>query len=258
MALMSRAIFDGAGHGPDGTVWGGELLVGDLVGCERAGHLRAVALPGGDRAAREPWRMACAWLVAAGHPDCPPWLAGRVPPGAWETTVSMADTGLSAPPTTSAGRLFDAVAALCGLRIVATYEGQAAMELEAVADPGEPGAYPLDVVRAGDTIELDARPLVAAVADDVAAGRPPATVSARFHNALGAATAAAVTDAAAAAGTSVAVLSGGVFQNRRLLEDVRRRLTDRGLHVLVPQALPPGDGGISYGQAAVAAARHRG
>ena len=248
------AIFDGTGYGSDGTVWGGELLVGDLAACERGGHLWPVALPGGDRAAREPWRMACAWLVAAMGTDAPPLpasLAGAVDPTAWRTVARMAATGTSAPVTTSMGRLFDAVAALAGLRAVASYEGQAAGELEAAFDAAAPGAYPLDA--AGDGI-LDARPTVRAIADDVRDGAAPGAVSARFHRALADATARACAALAADRGLDVVVLSGGVFQNRVLLELVTAALIGRGLTVLRPERLPPNDGAIAFGQAAVAAA----
>jgi hydrogenase maturation protein HypF len=250
------AIFDGFGLGTDGTAWGGELLVGDLREFERAGHLWPVALPGGDRAAREPWRMACAWLVAAGDEDPPP-LPGVEPPR-WRAVARMARTGTAAPPTTSAGRLFDAVAALCGIRAVATYEGQAAGELEAACAEGERGEYPLPVAARPDgppPVVLDARPLLTAVAADVAAGVDVRLVAARFHNSLAAATAEAVARIARERGLGTAVLSGGVFQNRVLLEGVAGRLDAAGLRVLIPERLPPNDGGISYGQAAVAAAR---
>jgi hydrogenase maturation protein HypF len=247
------AIFDGFGLGTDGTAWGGELLVGDLREFDRAGWLWPVALPGGDRAAREPWRMACSWLVAAGDADPPP-LPG-VEPARWRAVAQMARTGTAAPPTTSAGRLFDAVAALCGIRGVVTYEGQAAAELEAACDPAERGRYPLPLRTKGGGVELDARPLVTAVAADVAAGAGVGVVAARFHNALAAATAEAVERLAAERGLGTAVLSGGVFQNRVLLEGVADRLERGGLRVLIPVRLPPNDGGISYGQAAVAAAR---
>jgi hydrogenase maturation protein HypF len=157
----------------------------------------------------------------------------------------MCATGFAAPETTSMGRLFDAVAALCGLRAVATYEGQAAIELEAIADPDERGAYELGS-------DLDARPLVAQIVADPS---PPPIVSARFHRAVAAGTAAACAAAASAAGLDVVVLSGGVFQNRLLLAHTIDRLEERGLRVLVPERLPPNDGGIAFGQAAVAAAR---
>jgi hydrogenase maturation protein HypF len=252
------AIFDGAGHGGDGTVWGGELLVGGLDGFERAGSLWPVRLPGGDRAAREPWRMACAWLSAVSEsspPPPPPHLLADVSPERWEQVGRLCITGLASPLTTSAGRLFDAVAALCGLRAMATYEGQAAAELEGVADVADAGAYPLPLVESGGLLLLDARATVTAVLADLDAGASPALVSARFHTALATATAAACERLAERAGLSAVVLSGGVFQNRLLLERTAEQLERSALRVLVPERLPPNDGGISYGQAAIAAAR---
>ena len=235
------AIYDGTGYGTDGTAWGGELLAGDLVAFERAGHLWPVRLPGGDRAAREPWRMACAWLVAAelGVPE------------EWETVARMARSGVASPVTTSVGRLFDAVAALCGVRTHTTYEGQAAAELEGVADPSEPGAYPLPFTDG----MLDARETIRAIVADLDAGAPADAVSARFHRALARGTARACAELAVA---GTVVLSGGVFQNRLLCEWTTAALGDAGLRVLVPRALPANDGGIAYGQAAVAAARAAG
>ena len=242
------AIFDGAGYGPDGTVWGGELLLGDLTAFTRVGHLHPVALPGGDRAAREPWRMACAWLVATGdqEPAVPPALRGAVDDARWRAVARMARTGFAAPQTTSAGRLFDAVAALCGIRAVVHYEGQAAIELEAAADPAERGAYAMD--------GLDPRAAIAAIAADVAAGVPPGVVSARFHRGLARATAAACVRAAERGGTGLVVLGGGVFHNRLLAAATVTLLERAGLRVLTAQRLPAGDGGIAFGQAAVAAA----
>ncbi|MEA2249096.1 MAG: hydrogenase maturation protein HypF, partial [Solirubrobacteraceae bacterium] len=248
------AIYDGSGLGSDGAVWGGELLVGGLDGFRRAGHLREVRLPGGDQAVRQPWRMACAWLVeATGDPEPPrpASLRDAVDTTRWRAVAGMASRGVMAPRTTSAGRLFDAVAALCGLRATVTYEGQAAVELEAVRDPHERGAYPLAVAPDG---ELDARETILAVARDMAAGVPAGVVSARFHRGLADATASACAGVAAREGIGLAVLSGGVFQNVTLLQATRDRLEAAGLRVLVPERLPPNDGGISFGQAAVAAA----
>jgi hydrogenase maturation protein HypF len=252
-AAAVGAIYDGAGYGSDGTIWGGEILVGDLRGYARAGALWPARLPGGDRAAREPWRMACAWLVAAGEaePQLPAHLADRVDARSWNAIARMATSGFAAPVTTSMGRLFDAIAALCGLRTHATYEGQAAIELEAAADHAERGAYELPVTDDG---RLDARPTIREVMADQRAGTSPALISARFHHAVAAATTAACAGAAAQAGTERVVLSGGVFQNRLLLEDTAERLRADGLRVLVPERLPPNDGAISYGQAAIAAA----
>jgi hydrogenase maturation protein HypF len=157
--------------------------------------------------------------------------------------------------TTSAGRLFDAVAALCGLRAVARYEGQAAMELEALAGPSGDDEYPFPVVDRAGTLVLDARATIAAVAGHAARGVPPAVISARFHAALAAATAQACVRIAGARGLGTAVLSGGVFQNRLLLELTAEHLTAARLRVLAPERLPPNDGGIAYGQVAVAAAQ---
>jgi hydrogenase maturation protein HypF len=262
------AIFDGAGHGGDGTVWGGELLVGGLDGFERAGSLWPVRLPGGDRAAREPWRMACAWLSATGpetQPPLPRQLADRVAPERWGQVAQLCATGLASPLTTSAGRLFDAVAALCGPRAAVTYEGQAAAELEGVADElegvadaWERRAYPLPLVERDGLLLLDARTTVTAVLADLDADTPPALVSARFHTTLAHATATACEQLAERTGLSTVVLSGGVFQNRLLLERTAERLERSRLRVLVPQRLPPNDGGISYGQVAIAAARDGG
>jgi hydrogenase maturation protein HypF len=229
------AIFDGTGLGTDGAVWGGEILVGSLDGFTRAGHLPAVRLPGGEAAIREPWRMACSWRVACDLPV----------PGAWEQVAQLCRTGTASPWTTSAGRLFDAVAALCGVRAEASYEGQAAVELEALVDHSEDAAYPMS--------GLDPREAVGAVVDDVAAGVAVGAIAARFHEGLARATA----EACAATGETTAVLSGGVFQNRVLLERTTAHLEAAGLRVLRPLLLPPNDGGISYGQAAVAAALSR-
>jgi hydrogenase maturation protein HypF len=248
------AIYDGSGLGTDGTVWGGELLAGDAHGFTRVGHLRAVALPGGDRAVAEPWRMACAWLVAAGEdgeepPPLPTALAAVVEPRRWAAVAQMARTGFAAPATTSMGRLLDAVAALCGVRAVVRYEGQAAIELEAAADRAWHGAYPLPV---GADLVLDARPAIRAVRDDVARGVSVGIVAARLHRGVAAATAQACALAAARCATERVVLSGGVFQNRLLLEETRARLLAAGLEVLIPERLPCNDGGIAFGQAAIA------
>jgi hydrogenase maturation protein HypF len=250
------AIYDGTGYGTDGTVWGGELLVGGLDGFERAGHVWPVRLPGGAQAVREPWRMACAWMVAIhGREVAPPAaIASAVDRRTWGAVSELARTGLASPVTTSAGRLFDAVAALCGVRMRVNYEGQAAIELEAMCDPGERTAYPLPLARDGGRIVLDARQAVVAVVDDLAARAPVARVAARFHNALAAATTAACIELAVERDMYAVALSGGSFQNRVLLERVATDLRHAGMRVLIPERLPPGDGGISYGQAAVAAA----
>ena len=254
------AIFDGSGYGEDGTLWGGELLLGGLEGFERVGLLFPVRLPGGDAAVRQPWRMACAWLSAAygEQPALPRGLRGRVKPDQWRQVAELVRSGVASPLTTSAGRLFDAVAALAGVRSEVNYEGQAAIELEAVADPGETAAYPLPLGGADPSeapLVIDPRPAVREVVRDVERGIPAPRVSARFHNALAVATATGCELAAARSGVDTVVLSGGVFQNRLLLGRTARLLRDAGLRVLIPELLPANDGGISYGQLAVASAR---
>ncbi len=259
------AILDGAGLGDDGTIWGGEILVGDLAGFERAAHLWPVSLPGGDAAAREPWRMACSWLLTCARSPqpaerlpIPAALAREVTPERWQQVARLARSGFQAPVTTSAGRLFDAVAALCGVRAHASYEGQAAALLESSCDPHEQGAYPMSVLdgsRPGAPAVLDARELVRAVDGELAAGVNPSLVAARFHNGLADTLARACAAVAGARGLDTVVLSGGVFQNRRLLARTQERLRRGGLRVLIPRLLPPNDGGISYGQVAVAISR---
>jgi hydrogenase maturation protein HypF len=260
------AIFDGSGYGPDGTVWGGELLAGDLADFRRVGGLLPVRLPGGERAIREPWRMACAWLAVASEgdsasrgsaqqPAIPLALRGCVQKRSWRGVSQLVHSGLGSPLTTSMGRLFDAVGALCGLRPRVNYEGQAAIELEAACDQAEQGSYPISVGNEDGLITIDPRATIQAVGNDVEAGVAVGTIASRFHNALAAATVQACVSAASAQDVELVVLSGGVFQNRRLLEAAMAGLAAHGLRVLVPEQLPVGDGGISYGQAAIAARR---
>ena len=254
------AIFDGAGLGPDATVWGGEILAGDLREFDRCGLLFPVRLPGGDAATREPWRMACSWLAAALECDEPPIpraLEGRVEPGRWRTVSRVVASGVNSPLTTSAGRLFDAVAAICGVRAIVVHEGQAAAELEGLSSVTERGEYPFAILdepgRASLPI-LDPRETIRALGADLDAGVALSLVAARFHNSLARATAQACARVAEARGLSTVVLAGGVFQNRLLLERTVEELRAARLEVLIPLRLPPNDGAISYGQVAVAAA----
>ncbi len=255
------AIFDGTGYGTDGTVWGGELLLGDAASFRRLGMLAPVAMPGGARAIRQPWRMACAWLCSAfagsSAPAIPRTLSCSVDPGTWKAVCGLAATGLASPATTSMGRLFDAVAAIAGVRATVNYEGQAAIELEAACDPGEHDRYEISLAAGDAGLVIDPRPAIRQVVDDVRAGVSRGVIAARFHNAVARVTVDACARLADAHGCELVALSGGVFQNRRLLEAVSSALSARGLRVLVPERLPINDGGIAYGQAVVAAARLR-
>ena len=249
--------FDGMGLGTDGTAWGGEFLVADLAGFTRAAHLAEVAMPGGDTAARQPWRMAAAHLDAAFDGAIPAGLAVADRQGRrWQEVLSVARAGVNSPPTSSAGRLFDAVSALLGIRDVVTYEGQAAIELEHVADSAEQGTYPVPVSD-DEVARVQASDLVRAAAEDLARGTPVPVVAARFHHAL----ADVVLDVCGRLrtqhGLSTVALSGGVFQNALLLCHCLDRLEGDGFTVLTHRQVPPNDGGISLGQAAVATARLR-
>jgi hydrogenase maturation protein HypF len=251
------AIYDGTGLGTDGTVWGGELLLGGLRSFERVGHLRTVRLPGGAAAVRQPWRMAAAWLEDAfgGERGLPPRLRGAVSERRWHGVRSVAADDQLSPLTSSVGRLLDGVGALCGLGAEVSYEGQTAIALEAAAwEASEVAGYELELVERDGTLVLDPRALIRAVARDLDRAADVPAVAAGVHEALARATAQALGRAARAAGTGTAVLSGGVFQNRWLLQDVAARLDRAGLRVLVPERLPPNDGGVSFGQAAIAAA----
>jgi hydrogenase maturation protein HypF len=246
--------FDGTGYGTDATIWGGEFLVADLAGFERAGHFEPVPMPGGAAAVRQPWRMAASYLAAA-YPGGPPAGLAVMTRQArrWPAVLAMASRGINSPVTSSAGRLFDAVAAVLGVRDEVSYEGQAAIELEQLADVTEAGAYRA-AISGGTPLRIAGADLVRAAADDLAAGTGPPVIAARFHNGV-----AAVIEQACVAlrdqhGLSLVALSGGVFQNLLLTDRVVTRLTGRGFRVLVHHRVPCNDGGISLGQAAVAAA----
>jgi hydrogenase maturation protein HypF len=226
-------VFDGTGFGTDGTLWGGELLRCDLARFERLAHLQPLSLPGGEAAIREPWRVAAACLAEAG---C------EVPWPRWE--LVRHSLAVNAPRSSGMGRLFDAVAAVLGVREHVTYEGQAAIELEQLAGttPADPWEWSF-----GDAAGLVRDCYVARLE-----GRDPAAIAAGFHETVAAGAAAAC--AARERGGTV-VLSGGSFQNLRLLGSTRRRLEQHGFRVLAHRLVPPNDGGISFGQAAVGAAR---
>lgn len=249
--------YDGTGFGGDGTVWGGELLIADLVKCERVGHLRPAPLPGGDLAVRNPWRAALGYLSL--EPSLEAAFAKAfegVPPRELELARRQAERGLNAPLASSMGRLFDAAAAILGVRRSVRFEGQAAMQLEALAGDGAALAlpFPLHASRDGCRV-LDPLPLLAALGDGVARGVAIESLAASFHETVAEATVRVVREIAEEHWIDVVALGGGTFQNARLLGSIVARLQAAGLRVLTPRALPPNDGAISYGQAAVAAAR---
>jgi len=252
-------VFDGTGFGTDGTIWGGELLLGSYDAVTRVGHLRPVRLPGGDAAVRRPARTAMAHLEAAGVP----WDAGIASIDAADPTeltaiAGMLRSGAGCTPTTSMGRLFDAVASILGVRHDVDHEGQAAMELEALAaragDESDPVGWRFDVADDDGSLVLDAAPVVRAAVRSVRDGVAAAAASRAFHDAVAAAVETAAVRVRDTRGTDVVGLTGGVFQNARLSEDCRGRLERQGFRVLVHELVPPNDGGLALGQVAVAAA----
>jgi hydrogenase maturation protein HypF len=251
--------FDGTGFGTDGAVWGGEFLVGDYRHFHRGAHLRYVGLPGGDKAIREPWRMAVAHLrdaeIELGT------FEARVLPVQLRTVERMLERRLNTPWTSSAGRLFDAVAALAGVRDRVSYEGQAAMELEWLASGlAADGTYAFDIHEScqGSGTEapliVDTRPLIRAVAREAAQGIEAARIARRFHSTLVELIAAVCGRLRQMSGIEAVVLSGGVFLNALLTCEVSARLREEGFRVYRHRLVPPNDGGLSLGQLAVACA----
>jgi hydrogenase maturation protein HypF len=239
---------DGVGLGTDGSAWGGELLHVDGAQCERLGHLAPLPLPGGDVAAREPWRMAAAALHALGRGD---EIARRyADEPAAHMVATMLQRGLNCPTTSSVGRLFDAVAGLLEVKRRASFEGQAAMLLEGLATRHGLAAALANGWALHDG-NLDLRPLLAMLAGAKDAGR----AAAAFHATMAAALIDWVADAAGRTGVRVVAAAGGCLLNRLLSTALNAGMAARGLQFLEARALPPNDGGLSLGQAWVAASR---
>ena len=244
--------FDGLGLGDDGSIWGGELLRCTAATSTRVGRLTPVRQPGGDAATRHPWRMAMAFADAAGVLDD---VQERLRPPEADAAVVRGQlrSGLGSPRTSSAGRLFDAVAALLGVCRDASYEGQPAMLLEQCAGPPGSPLDPVPVGLVGDLVEIDTPTLFAALVADLSA--PVASVAGRFHLALADAAARACAIIREGTGLDRAVLGGGVFHNDLFTSELVRRLTGTGFRVFLPREVPVGDGGIAIGQVLVANAR---
>ncbi|MEU8690024.1 carbamoyltransferase HypF [Streptomyces sp. NPDC048665] len=263
-APVIGVAFDGTGYGDDGTVWGGEVLLADYDGYRRLAHLRRVPLPGGDAAVRNPYRMALSHLWAAGLPWSPELPSVRVTtPGERALLERQLARGFNCVPTSSMGRLFDAVSSLTGVCHRVAYEAQAAMELEcaALAEPGDAAgdgpAYRFALRPESDApgapLAADAGPVLAAVAAEVLAGIPAGRIARRFHEAV----VALVLDMCRAVrqrtGVGTVALSGGVFCNTLLASGCRGALERDGFAVLAHHKVPPNDGGLALGQLIVAA-----
>jgi hydrogenase maturation protein HypF len=241
--------FDGTGYGEDGTIWGGEILLADYMGFERAAHLSYTQMPGGEAAIHHPWRLALAWLSHAGiawDRDLPPVRAAD------EETLRVVDRqlelGLNAPLTSSMGRLFDAVAALIGLRGDVNYEAQAAIELEMRVDAEEKGSYAFLL----EEREINPAPVIEAIVADIRNGVTIGQIAARFHRAVAEMVHIICHNMRARHVIHEVVLSGGVWQNMMLLTQAVELLQKNKFTVYVHRQVPANDGGIALGQAAVA------
>jgi hydrogenase maturation protein HypF len=250
--LAGEAIgvaFDGTGYGADGAIWGGEFLVARYSGYERRGHLRYIPLAGGDAAVREPWRAGLAYLMDA-------FGAGARIDGVPENRVRvvrrMIESGVNTIPTSSCGRLFDAVAAIIGLRTEVNFEAQAAIELEMIAEDGNTARYPFEI-EAGTPWQVDFRPMIACIAREAEEGVPRPAMSAKFHNTLAEAIVETCRRIRGETKLDRVCLSGGTFQNMRLLDLAVAGLRGAGFEVFLHAKVPPNDGGIALGQAAIAA-----
>ena len=255
---------DGTGYGTDGAIWGCEIMQATLGDFTRLAHLAYVPLPGGEQAIRQPWRMAAVYLEQAfgsSFPELPIPFTRALDRRTWHTLSQMIERRLNSPATSSLGRLFDAIAALLGLRQEVLYEGQAAIELEILAHRAgsdtEGDCYPFAIQEQGEQQPklLQVAPAIRAIVEDIKRGEPSARIATRFHHTVAEMLTTACRELGANSGQRRTALSGGVFQNRLLLEEVRRRLEASGFQVYINRQVPPNDGGLCLGQLATATAR---
>ncbi|MBT3182400.1 MAG: carbamoyltransferase HypF [Deltaproteobacteria bacterium] len=252
---------DGTGFGTDGTIWGGEVLMADYETFERAAHFGQIPMPGGNVAAKECWRMALAYLQTADSRVRTIQHFKKIGDEKIKFVQQMIEKDINCPMTSSCGRLFDAVAALTGLRMKNSFEGQAAMELEQIADESEHGVYPFTIDETcNGALRINFSPMIAAISEGVQAGTELGVISMRFHNTI----VGALFDICTKIDKGNAIhdrrrvcLSGGCFQNAILMTKLKKLLVDKGFTVYTHSLVPPGDGGVALGQAAIAAHLHK-
>ena len=249
--------FDGTGFGTDGNIWGGEILVASRRDFRRAAHLKYMRLPGGDMAVKEPWRTAISYLIdACGNLDALNGFKERIGSRAG-VVASMVKKNINSPLTSSMGRLFDAVASIAGIRDEITFEAEAAIELENIADAE--GALPYQfIVKGGSPVQIDPAPMIRNIVDDVNNGVPKGIMAGRFHATVAEMALKMAEAVRKETGLERAVLSGGVFQNRLLFALTNQGLINAGFKVYSQEKVPANDGGISLGQAVVAWERIKG
>ena len=246
--------FDGTGYGTDGNIWGCEILIADFDGFIRAASLENAAMPGGEAAVKQPWRMAVSYLFQVDGDrfyENNHRLLKRHDPRKAAALAEMIQKKVNCPLTSSLGRLFDGVASLCGIRDQVRHEGQAAMELEAVLATGETSFYETEII-SGDPARVAIGPIIQGVAGDLENNLPKGIISAKFHNSLVLCFTRLCADLRKTHGIDKAVLSGGVFQNQYLLTHLSRALEKQGFEVFTHSLVPTNDGGVSLGQAVVA------
>jgi hydrogenase maturation protein HypF len=246
--------FDGTGYGTDGKIWGGEFLVCDYGKFDRMAHLEYTPLPGGEKAIKEPWRMAASSLYKIFQEDMLDLgidFAEDLDRNKWTTIKTMIDRGINSPMTSSSGRVFDAVSALLGIRKEIYYEGQAAIELEMAAGEEE-GTYPFETRDLGDRTEIVLEPIIRGIVSDLQHGVGVQTISSKFHNAIADIIIGMCITIRKASGLDRVVLSGGVFQNNLLIERTFVLLEKNNFKVYTHHRVPPNDGGIALGQAIIA------
>jgi hydrogenase maturation protein HypF len=263
---LSRKVlgvaFDGTGYGTDGNLWGGEFLVADIEGFERSGHFRYIPLPGGETAIREPWRTAVSYLLDASGDEVMDYLSAigfveRYGKNTLERVIKVINAAELSPLSSGAGRLFDAVSALIGLCDRNTFEGEAAMALEALIDEETEDDYPVNIT-ADETVLVDFSPAIIGIADDFVNGVNPRRISAKFHNSVSNVILKVLMRFSEMLLLKDVVLSGGTFQNAYLLRRTTEMLTSNGLNTFINRALPCNDACISLGQAYLVRERLKG
>ncbi|HEX9135441.1 MAG TPA: carbamoyltransferase HypF, partial [Nitrospirota bacterium] len=254
--------FDGTGYGTDGNLWGGEFLIADIGGFERAGQFKYVPLPGGEAAIREPWKTAVSYVLEAAGSGAPEHLdkigfGRKYGEASLEQVIKVARSRELSPLSSGAGRLFDAVSALLGLCSINTFEGEAAMALESYAAGHVDGQYPVEFKRENVYTIVDFSRTIIEILEDVMKGLAARSVAAKFHNTVASVIEKVVLDLSAEKGIMDVALSGGTFQNLYLLSRTEHLLKSRGLGVFVNRKMPCNDGGISLGQAYIVRERLR-
>ena len=256
--------FDGTGYGTDGNIWGGEFLTCDFNNFERAGHFQYIPMPGGEKAIKEPWRMGVSYLyrILGDKSDVIDAIKkreggiSRIQEKEIELVIKMIDKGINTPMTSSAGRLFDAVSSIIGIRDEITFEGEAAIEMEMKAEKKCSGIYPYEINSENNIMLIDASLIIAGLLKDIFLKMSQSLISAKFHNTMAEIILDVCCKIREESGLNITALSGGVFQNMLLLEKAVKKLEDKGFKVITHSKVPANDGGISLGQAVIAAYRH--